>query len=447
MWRQHAVVTQHEQKKQEDLVGFSEDQRKEIERREKTLTGYCSWCFSKEDHQLVVRSIISRNIYKCPHCFNLGLPCTICSDGMAKQFDAYSDKTCAVCDGTLKSWDQPVSTKSFAQGWCSWCFYETKHSLMQTNIIRRNVYKCDHCGRRTLPCRRCKTALVRGSELYDDELCALCDDSIATWDTRNENIEKMNVSAWCSWCIEQTTHVKEKKSPIGRNIYHCSSCLGRTLPCTMCKDGFTRGGIGWDDNLCAQCQGETKSWESLREKRIQVYEQPFSKATIISQLSLESEYRKKAFELGMIRPFLLLVTMPPMVRCQVAAHLGWSIFTKDYFGDPHAESYYIIATQSVGICSRSHHSWEKMNPFSESSNWYYILFRVIESIFKFVDTTEVTFQQSMAACQTRPYDSENVLFLLEQEFLTKLVEFMKTKLTSTKDSTPRFGRDKLFWFI
>jgi hypothetical protein len=86
----------------------------------------------------------------------------------------------------------------------------------------------------------------------------------------------------------------------------------------------------------------------------------------------------------MLRPFLLLVAMPPMFRNQVACFLGWSIITEgtnaitvtrnnmvsDYFGDVHKESWKIISSRPKGMQTRCNHSYEKVNPFVDSCNWY-----------------------------------------------------------------------------
>lgn len=56
--------------------------------------------------------------------------------------------------------------------YCSWCFNKSNHVLREHNQLRRNIYGCDHCLKRTLECRYCNH-MARGSEDgWDDELCA-----------------------------------------------------------------------------------------------------------------------------------------------------------------------------------------------------------------------------------------------------------------------------------
>ena len=58
-------------------------------------------------------------------------------------------------------------------GYCSWCFKKTLHQLQETNVLRRNVYRCESCGGRTLICRApsCQE-MARGTEKWDNEFCA-----------------------------------------------------------------------------------------------------------------------------------------------------------------------------------------------------------------------------------------------------------------------------------
>ena len=72
--------------------------------------------------------------------------------GMSKKFPTYDDKLCAVCDKSISKWgDQPKNPK--IQKYCSWCFEHAEQVLFQKNYIKRSVYQCQACGRRTLQCR------------------------------------------------------------------------------------------------------------------------------------------------------------------------------------------------------------------------------------------------------------------------------------------------------
>eukprot|EP00736_Rhodelphis_marinus_P013594 Rmarinus@m.2469 len=65
--------------------------------------------------------------------------------------------------------------------WCSWCLKRVPHRLVDAHSWVRSVYKCTHCGNRTLPCRtKSCHAMVRGG-MWDDEWCSYCDGTVMHW--------------------------------------------------------------------------------------------------------------------------------------------------------------------------------------------------------------------------------------------------------------------------
>ena len=49
-------------------------------------------------------------------------------------------------------------------------------------------------------------------------------------------------------------------------------------------------------------------------------------------------------KVGLIRPFLLLVSMHPAMRCQIGMLLGWCGITRPSYGKPHQEAWDILAS-------------------------------------------------------------------------------------------------------
>ena len=84
---------------------------------------------------------------------------------------------------------------------------------------------------------------------------------------------------------------------------------------------------------------------------------------------------------GMIRPFLLLVSMDYATRNQVASLLGFSLFNQPYVGDPHIEAWDIIDAPTQGIGRRCTESWETLNPLARNANWYETVHRAGKEIF------------------------------------------------------------------
>lgn len=76
------------------------------------------------------------------------------------------------------------------EGYCSTCFKQTKHKLIQQNYIRRNTYECTGCGASTLICRFCNNFTNSGSK-WDDELCAEHSGEIANFAMLNHKLDNL----------------------------------------------------------------------------------------------------------------------------------------------------------------------------------------------------------------------------------------------------------------
>jgi hypothetical protein len=70
------------------------------------------------------------------------------------------------------------------KGYCSYCGEHSTHREQQWSLLRRNVYTCDCCGRRTVQCRICDD-FAKGGEFWDDELCAVHDKTITGFQKPN----------------------------------------------------------------------------------------------------------------------------------------------------------------------------------------------------------------------------------------------------------------------
>ncbi len=62
------------------------------------------------------------------------------------------------------------------KGYCSSCYNKSTHKLIEQNYLRRNIYKCLSCGKKTVICRICNNFANTSNEDkligWDDELCA-----------------------------------------------------------------------------------------------------------------------------------------------------------------------------------------------------------------------------------------------------------------------------------
>jgi hypothetical protein len=64
---------------------------------------------------------------------------------------------------------------------CSWCLAATKHLLVESHKLRRNVYECGTCARRTVPCRGKGCGALAKGGLWDAERCVVCTKEMSRW--------------------------------------------------------------------------------------------------------------------------------------------------------------------------------------------------------------------------------------------------------------------------
>eukprot|EP01113_Clastostelium_recurvatum_P028449 TRINITY_DN3441_c0_g1_i2.p1 TRINITY_DN3441_c0_g1~~TRINITY_DN3441_c0_g1_i2.p1 ORF type:complete len:605 (+),score=141.33 TRINITY_DN3441_c0_g1_i2:71-1816(+) len=389
---------------------------------------WCSWCLKQGDVTLLKENIFSRDIYRCNHCANELRHCATCDVGMARNTVEGADKLCAQCCMTIDQWGDQVDLAE--QGWCSWCFKNTSHSLVRSGIISRDTRQCSECHRRTRKCRMCgdgpgeACGMARG----DDHLCYVCNSRIKSWDDEEKkNLRHTSRKGWCSWCIEYTVHTLDEGSIITRNKYTCRECGGGTAPCILCDCAMTRSDQAWTSASCECCEAsetvinafkrkgkkdgasttetdsdkgesaslinsqgmssdekaeeKTKRWLDLQERKHKAYPEEATPESIRALLLESSGEKDLAKEAGLIRPFQLLVSMSPKLRMQVASMLGWCLVTSEAYGSPHQEAWEILIHHSKGIAARSETLSEKFDAFDDDTPYSEIMRRVIEEVF------------------------------------------------------------------
>ena len=102
---------------------------------------------------------------------------------------------------------------------------------------------------------------------------------------------------------------------------------------------------------------ERKVWASMPVKRRemvrnhlnsygneQIFSEKYEVSKVYSEMQRNSHYKKKAFQAGMIRPFLMFVSMTPKRRSAISALLGVSIINQYWYlsFNSHKESWFII---------------------------------------------------------------------------------------------------------
>jgi hypothetical protein len=85
-------------------------------------------------------------------------------------------------------------------------------------------------------------------------------------------------------------------------------------------------------------------------------------------LNRESAFRAAARSCGVLRPFLLLVSMSVAARVRIGAMMGISLVTSHSFGDEHAEAWVILHSPFIGM------QWNRGGgQMGSSGTWYDIL--------------------------------------------------------------------------
>lgn len=143
--------------------------------------------------------------------------------------------------------------------------------------------------------------------------------------------------------------------------------------------GMVRCEVISQGSACVTCAG---LWAKTLQTRASVFEHNRDIAGVRFELSRPSDFRTQAQESGMLRPFLMLVSMSPAMRCILSVQLGWSIILERHFGDSHAEAWDIITRRSVGLRSRCKSTFARYNPLTAATgNWHTILEFVARAVF------------------------------------------------------------------
>ena len=385
----------------------------------KQRKGECSWCKElTEQVRITKHHTPKRSKYQCNSCFRTTVVCRV-SDckRMARAHRGWKEETCFYHTRFYK--------EEKHQGRCSWCFQDSAHTICMDNMVTKvsrlaKVYNCDNCQRSTKKCRKCKTNMARIGGTSSTSKCFECFGLIASWDPE-QNERDTSRTAWCPWCITVSPLVlKEVFKGKRKDVYTCTLCTMESLSCTNCKTTTVKNRSTLPTFSCYLCKHKKTEdyWLSLQEKfkgQLQQYEE---EGFIEAQLERESSYRQRALEEGLIKPFLLLVSMHPEMRAAVAYKLDLQLIKKDFSGDTHAEADYIIFHKKKGIRKRSNAISENVG-ISQEANWYQILRRAIRdlsgySTFASIPSNE-TYQESLNP-------SSELISALEEELLDMLAK-------------------------
>eukprot|EP01098_Paradermamoeba_levis_P009948 TRINITY_DN4171_c0_g1_i2.p1 TRINITY_DN4171_c0_g1~~TRINITY_DN4171_c0_g1_i2.p1 ORF type:complete len:480 (-),score=196.36 TRINITY_DN4171_c0_g1_i2:129-1517(-) len=151
------------------------------------------------------------------------------------------------------------------------------------------------------------------------------------------------------------------------------------------------------------------------EAELAEIEKAVNKEELISQLKRDSEFKQKAKEAGLIRPFLLLVAMHPLARYQAARPLEVKLLKK-YNHDPHAEAWAVLTESGKGLKSRTEYAFEGS---VKSCDWYTMVWRAESEGLKTSLPAPIKVDNKVQLCS----DPNNpTVAALETDMIIKLAE-------------------------
>ena len=389
----------------------------------------CSWCFHVTSHAAVTRSARADAPRACGACAGRTRACARFATcrAMARGGDGWDDRECLACAGALtkRGWDDGFDAGALElgmspRGRCSWCGDETRHRATRAAGRRgTRLSHCAACARATHRCERCGDGFAK----IGDGRCARCAGWIEGWTTREAFAAATRTTAWCSWCGERSAHARRGIKG-GRDAFECMVCGGGTAPCERCGEAaevmrkrsrpgggscarcaaaetatrrinigghvsvptigalanaFKRALSRGDDAATASTSAEeiARGWDLRLAKREAADERA---GFIFDVLDRESDYRDKAYRAGLIRPFLLLATLPPRERVRLGMRLGVTLCRSSAYLDPHAEAWKLLRDPVCGLQTRGgsvSRVVEKVTGVGRGANWIDILYSAL----------------------------------------------------------------------
>jgi hypothetical protein len=145
----------------------------------------------------------------------------------------------------------------------------------------------------------------------------------------------------CPWCFELSCFYT-----VGRSlIWVCDYCKG------LCEPDEGNTALIRRDPLKANNEKSgyhlPKVFKSFQTKKHTMFARAHSRAQTLEDLTRSSPQRELAAAAGVLRPFMILVSMPVVMRAQLAISLGFSLITEPIFGKPHEEAWEILNRPQV----------------------------------------------------------------------------------------------------
>mmetsp|Transcript_41842 Transcript_41842/g.81821 ORF Transcript_41842/g.81821 Transcript_41842/m.81821 type:complete len:432 (-) Transcript_41842:44-1339(-) len=234
--------------------------------------------------------------------------------------------------------------------------------------------------------------------------------------------------ASCQWCFELV-----QMFVIGKSVtWICCNCKGVSDACEKCGQPVRSATIRKDNfKTCSICF--LKNFKKVEKQKIAIISAPRTLAQLQKELEKDSVPRANAAKAGMLRPFLLLVSLPPVARMQIAINLGWTFIVDACLGDAHAEAWDVIARKGLGLrdrMTRMRDSWMR-----REVNWYSVLLPLCEELCvpaymnwseEFV-SPKLSYAEALSECHSAKPSNIDAL---ENEFSDKIGKHQRARMSS-----------------
>ncbi len=139
---------------------------------------------------------------------------------------------------------------------------------------------------------------------------------------------------------------------VGKSVtWVCDNCKGISDACEKCGQPVRQQTIRKDNfKTCSICY--LKNFKKVEKQKNAIVSRQRTLSELQKDLEKVTVFRTNASKAGMLRPFLYLVSLPPVQRLQIAINLGWTLIVEASFGDAHAESWDIISRKGLGLRDR-----------------------------------------------------------------------------------------------
>ena len=215
-------------------------------------------------------------------------------------------------------------------------------------------------------------------------------------------------------------------------VWICDNCKGMSEACEKCTQPV-RTALTRKDNFknCSMCF--LKNWKKMEKEKMEyvVKERPLT--TLEKDLEKVTNFRESAAKGGLLRPFLFLVSLPPVGRLQIAINLGWTFVGSALMGDSHAEAWEILNKKDNGLRDRMARMRDSL--FRREVNWHSILLPLCEELCvpaymnwseEFV-SPKMTYAEALTECHKAQSSTMNAL---ENEFVDKIGKHQRARFSS-----------------